>query len=184
MASLRARFKRKNAFGDNQESKIDAEDKEHIYRDGFMSWIVSGREKPQVDFFEKIFLKSKTTISRVFMEIGRFGSDFRQRIARLREREILTPRLLGGMKTDQTRSEGLLEIGNAGDVDDGLSFQITYSKMEKATAAFAEMRLPRNCGTALTLDFLVRSDSTDSEVRGAVKSVEAIVKEVSGKLSV
>ena len=71
----------------------------------------------------------------------------------------------------------MLEIGKTQDVDNGLSAQIIYTKVEKATQAFAEMRLPRGCGTALTFDFLVRSDASEVEVRLAVNHLNSVVSE-------
>ena len=101
MQQLRARYARKNAFSNTQASKIDGEDVERVYRDGFLSWIMSGREKPEVHFFEKLFIKSKTKISRVFKELMLAGIQLKTAVKELRERDILHPRILGGLKMDQ-----------------------------------------------------------------------------------
>ena len=178
VAQLRARFKRKNEFnGGLMKSNVDADDKDNIYRDAFGGWAMSGREKPAPGNFERYAIWMKTSAIRLFRSTSRQINSFRSSIEALVDREILTPRILGGLKMDLSRWEGLATIGDADEVDDGMSLRIVYGKVERAATEFAANKLPRGAGTAFVLDFLQRSDATEQEVKNAVTKLTAVLKE-------
>ncbi|GMI28367.1 hypothetical protein TrRE_jg11301, partial [Triparma retinervis] len=175
---LRARFKRKNAFNnDVASSKVDPEDKDNFYRDAFGGWAMSGREKPAPGLFERYAISMKTSAIRFFRSTSRKINSFRSSIETLVDREILTPRILGGLKMDLSRWEGIATVGDADEVDDGMSLRFVYGTVERAATEFAANMLPRGAGTAFVLDFLQRSDATEQEVKTAVTKLTAVLKE-------
>eukprot|EP00520_Triparma_pacifica_P000081 CAMPEP_0118641464 /NCGR_PEP_ID=MMETSP0785-20121206/5297_1 /TAXON_ID=91992 /ORGANISM="Bolidomonas pacifica, Strain CCMP 1866" /LENGTH=618 /DNA_ID=CAMNT_0006532913 /DNA_START=140 /DNA_END=1994 /DNA_ORIENTATION=- len=179
MSQLRARFKRKNAFSkDLATSKVDAGDKEHIYRDVFGGWAMSGREKPVAGFFERVAIRAKTAAIRFFRTTSRKINSFRASLEALVDREILTPRILGGLKMDLCRWEGIASIGNAEEVDDGMSLRFVYGTVERAASEFASQKLPEGQEQlSSVVDFLQRSDATENEVKTAVTRLTGIFKD-------
>ena len=158
-------------------SKIDCEDKDHIYKDGFEAWMVSGRERPDVGYFERVGIRMKTKVVRGVREFCRGVKAFRENVEKLVEREILTPRILGGLKMDLSRFEGSLLVGDADDVDDGMSARVTFRTVERASNEFALMKLPRGVGTAIVIDLLLRTDAEPEDVKNCVKSISSVFSE-------
>jgi hypothetical protein len=178
MAQLRARNARKNEFADDiQASKIDAEKKDTLYRDGFLAWMMSGRPKPKTHKFEKFFINAKTGVVRGMREFCRSIAGYRRSVEKLCLREILVPKLLGGLKMDTSSYQGKILIGNADDVDDGMSATLTYTKIERAEQEFSSMKLPKGTGTAFIMDLLVMSTATKQEVLSAVAKCTNIINE-------
>ncbi len=177
MEQMRARYARKNEFSDVQASKIDAENRDVVFRDGFLSWMVSGRNKPSVGKYERLLIRFKTSAVRWMRDFGRKTKKYREDLEKLCTREILTPRLLGGLKMDLSRYEWLLNVGDQDQVDDGMSARLEFSKVERAAQTFAEMKLPRGCGTAVVFDFLARSDAPKEDINAAVKKTSDVITE-------
>ena len=179
MAQLRARFKRKNEFNKGfASSTVVADDKDFMYREAFTSWAMSGRERPvPSQMFENVAIKIKTSTIRFFRSASRKLNSFRTSLEALVDREILTPRILGGLKMDLSRWEGIVNVGNTDEVDDGMSLRVIFGTVERAASEFATQKLPRGAGTAFILDFLQRNDATEKEVKTAVTKFTAVLKE-------
>ncbi|GMI10347.1 hypothetical protein TrVE_jg4476 [Triparma verrucosa] len=178
MAELRKRFLKKNEFSnDIQKSKIDPEDKGYVYRDGFLAWMVSGREREKVGQYEEWLIRAKTGVVRWMKEVGQVMGKVRKDVEALVDREILTPRILGGLKMDLSRYDGLFLVGDDNEVDEGMSARLDFSTVERAATAFAEMKLPRGCGTAICIDLLTRSDVEPAELKLCVRKVNSVLKE-------
>jgi len=178
MAQMCARNLRKNEFATNiQASKINVDDTVSTYRDGFLAWMVSGRPKPPVNKFEKFFIWAKTSSVRYLLEASRTISAYRSSIQKLCQREIFSPRLLGGLKMDVASLSGQILIGSEDEVDEGMSANLTYTKIERAAQEFAMMKLPKGTGTAFIVDLLIMSDASKSEVHAAVLKITQIIQE-------
>eukprot|EP00518_Triparma_eleuthera_P021902 CAMPEP_0197555270 /NCGR_PEP_ID=MMETSP1320-20131121/12993_1 /TAXON_ID=91990 /ORGANISM="Bolidomonas sp., Strain RCC2347" /LENGTH=797 /DNA_ID=CAMNT_0043116271 /DNA_START=117 /DNA_END=2507 /DNA_ORIENTATION=+ len=178
MEQLRARFARRNEFStDIQKSVIDASNKTVLWRDGFLAFLMARRERPAVDKFEKFMIRSKTKMIRGMRELGKLAGRVRKDVEKLVDREILTPRILGGLKADVGEFNGIFTIGDNEEVDEGMSARLEFKTVERAATEFAAMKLPRGCGTAIVLDFLARSDASPREQKEAVRRVSSLMKE-------
>lgn len=111
MEQLRARFARRNEFSaDIQKSVIDASNKTVLWRDGFLAFLMARRERPAVDKFEKFMIRSKTKMIRGMRELGKLAGRVRKDVEKLVDREILTPRILGGLKADVGEFNGIFTM--------------------------------------------------------------------------
>lgn len=166
LSPLVDRFLKKNEFSnDIQNSKVDPSDKGFVYRDGFLAWMMSRREREKVGQYEEWLIRAKTGVVRWMKEVGRVMGGVRKDVEALVDREILTPRILGGLKMDLSRYEGIFVVGDSEEVDEGMSARLYFSTVERAATAFAEMKLPRGCGTAVCIDLLTRSDVEPGELK-------------------
>ncbi|GMH82651.1 hypothetical protein TL16_g09330 [Triparma laevis f. inornata] len=146
-------------------------------RDGFLAWMMSRREREKVGQYEEWLIRAKMGVVRWMKEVGRVMGGVRKDVEALVDREILTPRILGGLKMDLSRYEGIFVVGDSEEVDEGMSARLNFSTLERAATAFAEMKLPRGCGTAVCIDLLTRSDVEPGELKSCVRKINTVLKE-------
>ena len=55
-----------------------------LWKDGFLAFMMSGREHPAVDKFERFMIRSKTAMVRGMREIGKLAGRVRKDVEKVR----------------------------------------------------------------------------------------------------
>ena len=82
-----------------------------------------------MDKFEKFMIRSKTRPGMRELENCGEGEEGREKLV---DREILTPRILGGLKADVGEFNGIFTIGDNEEVDEGMSARLEFKTVERA----------------------------------------------------
>jgi len=102
------------------------------------------------------------------------------RLSAISTRGLMSAAMINKVKQDLGRYTATLEVGEAEDLDDGLSASFSLGHLDNPAQACAEAGLATGIGSALWVDFLVRQNASDQVVARAVGKVQSLLQEMIG----
>jgi hypothetical protein len=103
-----------------------------------------------------------------------------ERLSTVCTRGLISAALINKVKQDLGRYTAIVEVGEAEDLDDGMSASFSLTHLDNPAQACAEAGLATGIGSALWLDFLVRQNTSDQVVSRAVGKVQSLLQEMVG----
>lgn len=177
LAQLREEYKRRNQFGNHQESAVDGGDSKNLFRDAFLGWWMSARPRAHLTTLERWCTRGLTRAKRGLRDgCDKLGA-LKRGLASIAERGLLTASIVDRVKPEQGKVDVSVDVGDMEDADDLLSATFTFTKVENVGKAFTEMQLPAGVGGCLALDFLTRAEQPEKVTRRAIACLEALMTE-------
>eukprot|EP01041_Mallomonas_annulata_P009657 gene9657-20083_t len=163
--------------------RLDQDAVAHVLPSELIAWYFSGRNDSQIQMVYSALLNLKyatcrcTATAKWFWDLGTL---FRERrcfrsIPELGEHD----RKMVGKHTVASDNTTTLtftaEVGRDPRKDDGLNITWTTVRMEHPITFLASLGLPKDCGSAFTIDFLLRSDVKPNEAKLAATELKSFL---------